>query len=179
MSAPTPAPAPPVALPPSVAEAALVRYLSAQRGRSVVFLGCAAAAVAASAALVMLRSPFRAMAAPLLAVGLVQLAGGGTIFLRAPGQRARLVRQLRASPAAYGADETARMVRVQRRFMLYKRIDVGLLAAGLAFASVDAYGPTLYAIGLGLILEAGLMLALDLRAERRAERYLEMVKRLG
>jgi len=52
------------------------------------------------------------------------------------------------------------------------------LALGLAFASIDAYGRTLYAIGMGLILEAGLMLALDLRAERRGARYLQTVKSL-
>ncbi len=162
----------------SAAEAALVRYLSAERAGSVVLLGCAAAAAVAAGALVTLRSPLRAMAWPLVAVGLVQLVGGGTIFLRTPGQRERLVGQLGASPAAYRSGETARMTRVQRRFVLYKRIEIGLLAAGLAFASIDAYGRTLYAIGMGLILEAGLMLALDLRAERRGERYLEMVKSL-
>ena len=171
-------PTPPAAPAPAVAEAALVRYFSAERAESVVFVGCAAAAAAASAALVALRSPFRAMAWPLLAAGLVQLVVGGVIFLRTPGQRARLLQQLRSNPAGYRSDETARMVRVQRSFVLYKRIEVGLLAAGLAFASIDAYGRTLYALGMGLILEAGLMLALDLRAERRGERYLQMVKRL-
>jgi hypothetical protein len=162
----------------SAAEAALVRCLSAERAESVVLLGCAAAAALAAAALVTLRSPFRAMAWPLVAVGLIQLVVGGTIFLRTPGQRERLVRQLGASPAAYRSDETARMTRVQRRFVIYKRIEIALLAAGLAFASIDAYGRTLYAVGMGLILEAGLMLALDLRAERRGARYLEMVKSL-
>jgi len=174
MSAPTP----PAAPAPSAAEAALVRYFSTERAESVVFLFCAAAAAAASAGLVALRSPFRAMAWPLLAVGLVQLVVGGTILLRTPGQRARLLRQLHASPAAYRSEETARMVRVQRSFVLYKRIEIGLLALGLALASIDAYGRTLYAIGMGLILEAGLMLALDLRAERRGARYLQTVKSL-
>jgi hypothetical protein len=172
------APPPPAAPAPPAAEAALAGYFAAERAASVVFLGCAAAAAAASAALVALGSPYRAMVWPLLAAGLVQLVVGGTIFLRTPGQRARLVRLLRSNPAVYQFEETARMVRVQRRFGLYKRIDVGLLAAGLAFASMDAYGRTLYAIGMGLILEAGLMLALGLRAERRGKRYLRMVKSL-
>ena len=125
MSAPTP----PAAPAPAVAEAALVRYFSAERAESVVFVGCAAAAAAASAALVALRSPFRAMAWPLLAAGLVQLVVGGVIFLRTPGQRARLLQQLRSNPAGYRSDETARMVRVQRSFVLYKRIEDFLLTA--------------------------------------------------
>lgn len=69
------------------------------------------------------------------------------------------------------------MRRVQRSFVLYKRVEIGLLALGLAFASIDGYGRTLYSVGLGLMLEAGLMLALDLRAERRGQRYLEAVTR--
>ena len=70
------------------------------------------------------------------------------------------------------------MRRVQRRFVLYKRVEIGLLALGLAFASIDGYGRTLYAVGLGLMLEAALMLALDLRAERRGQRYLDAVTQL-
>jgi hypothetical protein len=155
------------------------RYFDAERAESAVFLACALAAAVASTALAAVRSPYRAMAGPMLGAGLVQLVTGGTIFLRTPGQVARLTRQLRASPAAYRAEETARMQRVQRRFALYKRIEIGLLAVGLALASIDAYGRTLYAVGMGLILEAGLMLALDLRAERRGQRYLQMLKSRG
>lgn len=156
----------------------MARYFAAERAESAVFLACAVAAVAASAALAALRSPYRAMAWPLLGVGLVQLVVGAAIFLRTPGQRTRLGQQLRTAPAAYRAEETARMQRVQRRFVLYKRIEIGLLALGLALASVDSYGRTLYAVGLGLILEAGLMLALDLRAERRGHRYLQAMRSL-
>jgi hypothetical protein len=71
------------------------------------------------------------------------------------------------------------MRRVQRSFLLYRRIEIGLLAIGLALASIEGYGRTLYAAGMGLMLEAGLMLFLDLRAERRRHRYLEMVKTLA
>jgi len=160
----------------AAAEAEAARYFAAERRESAVFLACALAAAAASAALAALRSPYRAMAWPLLAVGLIQLVVGSTIFLRTPGQAARLTRQLREAPAAYRTEETARMQRVQRGFVLYKRIEIGLLALGRALASGEGYGRTLYAVGMGLILEAGLMLALDLRAERRAHRYLQMVR---
>ena len=163
----------------SEVEAEMARYFAAERAESAVVLACAAGAAAIAAALVALRSPYRGMAWPLVAVGLVQLAAGGTVFLRTPGQMARLRRQLRSSSAAYSAEEAARMRRVQRRFVLYKRVEVALLALGLAFASIESYGRTLYAVGLGLILEAGLMLALDLRAERRGHRYLQAVKSLG
>jgi hypothetical protein len=164
---------------PSEMEAEMTRYFAAERAESALVLGCAIAAAVVSAALVALRSPYRAMAWPLAAVGLVQLVVGGTVFVRTPGQVARLTEQLCSSPSAYQAAEAARMRRVQRSFLLYRRIEIGLLAIGLALASIEGYGRTLYAAGMGLMLEAGLMLFLDLRAERRRHRYLEMVKTLA
>jgi hypothetical protein len=160
-------------------EAAMTRYFAAERAEGALFLGCAIAAAVVSAALVAFPSPYRAMAWPLGVVGLVQIVVGGTVFLRTPGQVARLTGQLRSSPSAYQAAEATRMRRVQRGFALYKRIEIGLLAIGLALASIEGYGRTLYAVGMGLMLEAGLMLFLDLRAERRGHRYLEMVKTFG
>jgi hypothetical protein len=160
-------------------ESEMARYFAGERGESALILACAVAAAVVSAALVSLRSPYRAMAWPLMALGLVQLLAGGAVFLRTPGQVARLGRQLRSSPSTFRAEEAARMTRVQRRFVLYKRVEIGLLAIGLALASIEGYGRTLYAVGMGLMLEAGLMLFLDLRAERRGQRYLQMVKAPG
>ena len=153
----------------------MARYFAGERAESALLLLCAAAAAALSGWLVAVRSPYRAMAWPLLLIGLVQLVVGATIFLRTRAQAARLAERLRSSPSTYKTEETSRMRRVQRRFVLYKRIEIVLLALGLAFASVEGYGRTLYAVGMGLMLEAGLMLALDLVAERRGQRYLETV----
>ena len=160
----------------------MTRYFAGERAESGLLLGGAVAAAVVSAALVALRSPYRAMGWPLvrdLPHDRRQLVVGGTVFLRTPGQVARLTGQLRSSPSAYQVAEAARMRRIQRSFVLYKRIQIGLLAIGLALASIEGYGRTLYAVGMGLMLEAGLMLFLDLRAERRGHRYLEMVKTLG
>lgn len=158
---------------------AMARYFAGERVESALFLLCAVAAGALSAWLFAVGSPYRAMAWPLLLIGLVQFVVGATIFLRTPGQAARLADRLRSSPSAYKAEETARLRRVQRGFVLYKRIEIGLLAVGLAFASIEGYGRTLYAVGMGLMLEAGLMLALSLVAERRGQRYLQTVETLA
>ena len=104
----------------------MTRYFAGERAESGLLLGGAVTAAVVSAALVALRSPYRAMAWPLVAVGLVQLVVGGTVFLRTPGQVARLTGQLRSSPSAYQVAEAARMRRVQRSFVLYKRIQIGL-----------------------------------------------------
>jgi MFS family permease len=156
----------------------LRRYFARERAGSLAILLIAAAGGALAAWLVAVGSPYRAMAWPLALIGIVQLAVGATIFLRTPRQAARLAECLRSSPAAYRAEESARMRRVQRSFVFYKRVEIGLLALGLALASVEGYGRTLYAVGMGLMLEAGVMLAFDLVAERRGARYLEWVESL-
>jgi hypothetical protein len=160
-------------------KAEMGRYFAGERVESALFLLSATAAGALSAWLFAVGSPYRAMAWPLLLIGLVQLVVGTTIFLRTPGQAARLAERLHSSPSAYKTEETTRLRRRQRRFVLYKRIEIGLLAVGLAFASIEGYGRTLYAVGMGLMLEAGLMLALSLVAERRGQRYLQTVEALA
>jgi hypothetical protein len=156
----------------------LDRYFAAERAGGALLLACALAGAGLSAGMLAQGSPYRPMSWPLLAVGLAQLALGATLVLRTPRQVRRLSERLRSAPAGYRAEESARMRRVQSRFTLYKRIEIGLLAAGLALASVEGYGQTLYAVGLGLVLEAGLMLAFDLTAERRGRRYLDAVDAL-
>jgi len=154
------------------------RYFAGERAGGVFLLACALAGGAVSAALLASGSPLWAMSGPLVAVGLAQLAVGSVRVRRTPGQALRLSERLRSSPAGYRAEETARMRPVQRRLAVYKRIEIALLAAGLAIASFEGYGRTLYSVGLGLILEAGVMLAFDLKAECRGERYLAAVESL-
>jgi hypothetical protein len=127
---------------------------------------------AIAAGLLATRGPFRPAAWPLLAFGLGQLGVGVALVLRTPGRARRLSDRLRDAPAVLRAEESARMRRVQRSFTFFKRAWILLLAVGLALASVEGYGQVLYAAGLGLVLEAGTMLAFDLSAERRAQRYL-------
>ncbi len=71
------------------------------------------------------------------------------------------------------------MDRVMAGFRLYKGAEIALLATGVALALAFPRREGLHAAGIGLVLQAALMLVLDLFAEKRGRDYLDAVARLG
>lgn len=160
-------------------QAAMVAYFSAEKQESLLFVLVGVAAIAASAFLLARRHRLRAMAYPLIAVALIQIAVGGSVYLRTDAQVATLQAQLVLAPAAYRAEELARMDKVSAGFRLYKGIEIALIAAGAVMIAAGVRRrQALVAAGIGLVLQASIMLVLDLFAERRAEQYIEAIRQL-
>jgi hypothetical protein len=160
-------------------QGALVRYFAAEKQESLLFVAAGAVALLAAALLLRGGGPYRAMAWPLLAVAVIQLAVGGSVFLRTESQVATLEARLAADPTGFRTEETQRMRRVMAGFRLYKAVEIALLAAGIALALAFPRREGPYAAGIGLVVQAALMLVLDLFAEKRGRDYLEAVARLG
>jgi len=158
---------------------AMLGYFQAEKQEALIFLAAGLVALAVSAALLRGGGPWRAMAWPLGAVALIQVAVGGGVFLRTDGQVAALSQRLDADPAACRAEETARMDRVMTGFRNYKAIEVALLAAGIALTFLFPQRQSLYAAGVGLVLQPAFMLVLDLFAEHRGRAYLDALSRLA
>jgi hypothetical protein len=156
-------------------------YFAAEKAESVLFVAAGALAIAASIWLVAVASAYRAMAAPLALVALIQLAVGASVYLRTDGQVAALERSLApGSPTrdAAAQAERARMAKVYSNFQIYKYVEIALFAAGAALALFAGRRDLGFSVGAGLIAQSSLMLLFDLFAERRAERYLEALARL-
>ncbi len=154
------------------------RYFAAEKAESALFVLAGLVAVGVSVWLWRTGSSYRGMAWPLALVALIQLVVGGTVLLRTDGQVAALMAQLASSPAAYQVAEVARMEVVMRNFALYKLIELGLFVAGVALTYVFRQREVLYGMGVGLVLQASLMLVFDLFAEKRGDEYLEQVRAL-
>jgi hypothetical protein len=153
-------------------------YFLAEKRESLLFVAAGLAALAASAWLLRGGGPFRAMALPLAAVALIQLAVGTSVYLRTEPQVAALAARLEKAPADYRREETARMERVMAGFRLYKALEMALLAAGIGLCLTFRRQEALYAAGIGLVIQSALMLVLDLFAEKRGQDYLDAVQRL-
>jgi hypothetical protein len=160
-------------------QAQLVEYFFEEKAESVVFVLAGVAAVAASVWLWRTGSAYRAMAFPLVAVALIHLTVGASVYLRADGQVAALTAQFAQSPAALQAAELARMATVMKNFALYKLIEIALLALGIAMTYAFRHREALYAVGIGLVIQAGLTLVLDLFAEKRGDTYLAALRALS
>jgi hypothetical protein len=150
-------------------------YFGAEKLESLLFIAVGALAITWAVVLLRRRSRLRGMALPLVAVALIQLGVGGTVFLRSDAQIARLQQQAREAPADFKRDESARLRTVIAHFETYRQIEIGLLALGMALVVLLRNREFGFAFGLGLVLQSGFMLALDRFAEARAQEYFKAV----
>ena len=158
---------------------AIIRYFTAEKRESLLFMLVGMAAVAAAVFLWRTGSPWRGMGYPLAAVALIQLVVGGTVYFRTDAQTLALHKQLAIEPRAYVAAETSRMEKIQKSFVLYRWIEIALLALGVLGFFLLRGRQTLWAASIGLMLQSALMLGMDFVAERRAEVYVEQIRGLA
>ncbi len=165
--------------PVNEAHAAIITYFKAEKRESLLFMAVGFAAITASVFLWRTDSPWRGMAYPLVAVALIQIVAGSTVYFRTDAQVLGLHGQLATDPDGYLETELPRMETVRRSFSLYKGIEITLLVLGVAGYFFFRERQALFAASLGLMLQSALMLALDLVAERRADVYLDHIRRLA
>jgi hypothetical protein len=85
--------------------------------------------------------------------------------------------QLDQDPGKYKTDETDRMQAISDRFVLYRWVELAVLATGAGFITYGTIKDkrTFTGVGIGLASEAALLLTLDFFAERRTHRYLDQL----
>jgi uncharacterized membrane protein len=120
----------------------------------------------------------KAMAFPLVAIALIQVVVGVSVYFRTDAQLAQLRQQYQAAPAELKRAETSRMQVVMKNFTLYKWIEVALLSVGVLLIVFLQRHDIAAAIGGGLVLQAAFMLCLDLFAEARGQDYLKLLNAL-
>ncbi len=116
---------------------------------------------------------WRGMVYPILAIGLIQLIVGGTIFWRTDQQVTDLLALISQNPMEYRAQEMARMEPVNFWFDIYRYLELTFLAvaAGLFLLARQKKHELLKGVGIGLALQSTLMLGLDFVAAYRADVY--------
>ena len=119
------------------------------------------------------------MALPLAILGLVELIIGGVLLTRTDGQLAAVLNQFALAPADMAHSELARMAPVMRTFAIVLVGEIVVLTGGLVLTYTAGRSDFLYALGVGLVAQAGLLLVFDLFAVRRAAHYVELLRALG
>lgn len=157
--------------------AELVEYFTAERQGGFLLVALALAGFGFAAFLWVTRSAFRAMAWPLVVLGVFQVVIGLAVALRAPGQVASLEQGLRTSPAATVPAETQRMSTI-RNFRIVTVAEVAFIVLGLLLVVFFPHPSTWAAAGLGLLVEAAVLLAFDAFAHQRALVYTKWLRGL-
>lgn len=154
----------------------LARYFAAEKSESLLFIAIGVIAIAIAIWLRITRSPYRAAAWPLIAIALIQIVVGSTVYLRTDKQVADLrVTFARGEKAA----EISRMTTVMRAFALYRGIEIALAIAGLVMVFAARYSVAWRSAGIALAAQALLMLLADFIAEKRGAIYLDALRKIG
>ena len=153
-------------------------YFVAEKQESIIFIVVGLLAIGLSLWLLMNGHRLKSMAYPLVIVALMQIAVGGTVYLRTDRQISTLSAQLQVDPVSFKAEETTRMRTVMKNFSVYKTIEILLLMVGIGMIAFLQRYDFAAGIGIGLILQAAFTLTLDIFAETRGADYLSAVQRL-
>jgi hypothetical protein len=150
-------------------------YFAGEKQESLLFIAVGLLAIGISVWLWMNGHRLKSMAYPLVAIALMQIVVGASVYLRTDTQQSTLSVQLKANPAALKVEETSRMQTVLKNFSIYKTVEMVLLIFGVGMIAFLQRHDMAAGIGVGLVLQAAFTLTLDIFAETRGADYLSAI----
>lgn len=159
---------------------AIEKYFNAEKAESLLFILVGIAAIAVAVYFVLkLKQPFHnGMAVPLVAIALIQITVGTSVYFRSPKDILRVNQIVQIEKSRIQQEEIPRMEIVMKNFIIYRWIEILLLMVGLVLAFTFPTQTFWKGIGLGLAIQAGFMLLLDYFAESRGAVYLDYLNQL-
>lgn len=124
---------------------------------------------------------FKGMAIPLLFIGLIQLTVGTTVYSRSAEDKYRVTQMLINERNKIETEELPRMEKVMQNFTVYKWIEIILILASIILLIIFYSSPQTYwkGLALGLLIQAIIMLSLDVLAENRGQVYIEQLQKIS
>lgn len=157
-------------------------YFTEEKIESIIFviLGISAIVLALFFWFIIKYSLFNGIAYPFLLIGIIQVIVGTTIITRTSKDIERVEKMVTQHPEKIKTEELPRMEKVLKNFKIYKIIEFALVVLGiiLYFYFFKAKLPFWKGLGLGLAIQAFIMLALDLLAEDRAMKYIDELRKI-
>lgn len=156
---------------------AVVNYFNGEKWESYLFLLMGIITISLSIYLVfVLKTSFwKGVAIPFLLVGLLELVVGYTIVTRSPKDILRVENFIKNEPQKVQTEEIPRMEKVMQNFKVFRWVEIILIAVGILLMYSTIQDTFWRGLGLGLFIQAGIVLGLDFFAERRGHTYLEFL----
>jgi hypothetical protein len=153
---------------------AIAKYFGEEILESWIFLVVGIIAVAASVYMITQTKTSYAygFATALLAIAALQIGVGGGIIVRSPKDIARVQQFVDTDKSKITTEEIPRMQVVMRNFVVYRWVEIALSILGLLLFIICGPDSFWRGIGLGLLIQAPLMLLFDYFAEARGKVYL-------
>jgi hypothetical protein len=152
---------------------ALATYFNGEKYAGLMLAGIVMVAIVAAGFLYRADVRLRPFAITLGLVALAEIALGIGLYARTGPQVRRLEEQLRSNEANFYAAEGARMARVQRNFVLVEYVELFvIITTAVAAVALKRRHGVISGVAIGLLINASILLAFDLLAERRGGEYL-------
>jgi len=157
------------------------KYFTAEKSESLIFviIGIAAILLAIVFFFFLKTNFYKGMALPLLLIACIQITVGYTVYKRSDEDRKKNTYAYDLNPADLKNKEIPRMEKVNKNFVLYRWIEIALILAGILLVFLYRPGTERsfwYGLGIGLAIQAVIMLGADYFAEARAKVYTKGLK---
>lgn len=157
----------------------IYRYFTAEKQESLLFLivGIIAVILAVVFWFFIKSNPnfFKGAAIPFLAIGLIQMVVGYSVYSRTDKQKADIAYNIGMEPVSYVKQtELPRMKTVMKNFVIYRWVEIAFIITGLVLIflfRLNADKTFWYGFGIALAIQAVIMLGADYFAEQRGKVY--------
>jgi hypothetical protein len=158
----------------------IVRYFNGEKAESYIFIliGVIAFVMALYFFFVLKSSFWKGAAIPFIIVALLEFVVGYTIVRRSPKDIARVEKYMLKDPQSIKTLEIPRMEKVLNNFVMYRYVEIALIILGIILMYSSINDTFWRGIGLGLFIQASIVLSLDFFAERRGHIYFVYLQEL-
>jgi uncharacterized integral membrane protein len=158
----------------------VVKYFNGEKAESYIFilLGVIAFAMALYFFFALKTSFWKGVSVPFIIVALLEFVVGYTIVTRSPKDIARVETYLQQAPKNIKTIEIPRMEKVLSNFVIYRYVEIALINLGIVLMYSSMNDTFWRGIGLGLFIQASIVLSLDFFAERRGHIYIVYLQEL-
>jgi hypothetical protein len=153
------------------------KYFRAEKAESLLFMVVGLLAITLSLYFNFKQKDFfyTGMSYALLAVAILQLVVGFTVYKRSPLDETRVKSMIEVQFDKIENEEIPRMQLVMKNFVVYRWVEIVLAIIGILHYLFLGRTEWLKGFGLGLSLQSVLMLLLDFFAEHRGQIYLKFL----
>ncbi|MCF8407621.1 MAG: hypothetical protein K9G36_01500 [Crocinitomicaceae bacterium] len=158
----------------------IIKYFQGEKAESSIFIliGVVAFAMALYFIFALKTSFWKGVAVPFIVVALLEFVVGYTIVSRSPKDIERVESYIQQAPQNIKTIEIPRMEKVLRNFVVYRYVEIALIILGIVLMYSSMQDTFWRGIGLGLFIQAGIVLCLDFFAERRGHNYVVYLQEL-
>lgn len=153
----------------------VIKYFNGERAESCLFLfvGLLGLMMGVYVFFFKASSYWQGFAIPLILVSVLEIIVGISLIYRSPADIIRVQNYLKNEPFKIKAVEIPRMEKVMKNFVFFRYTEMTLIFIGVILYFGCSNFDFWQGLGLGLSMQASVVLALDYFAERRGIEYLE------